>query len=81
VDNLVISDNIKKGNDIWTATEDLKDLDFSFNLLLLYWFQDFDDTFLLICDVDSLEYFRVLSPSDFSYNLVIICVPASASIR
>lgn len=45
----------------------MQDLDLSLYLLLLDWFEDFDDTFLIVGDIDTLEYLRILA-STYSYH-------------
>lgn len=72
--HLIIPDDVEKGNDIRTTAENLKDLYLSFDFLLFDGFEDFDDTFLLICGVYPFEYFRVLSSADFSDDLVVLRV-------
>ena len=32
----------------------------------------FDDTFVIVSDIDGFEHFTVLSPTQFAYNLVVI---------
>lgn len=73
--DLIVANDVEEGDDVWSTTEDLKDLDFSLNLLLLDWFQDFDDAFLVVGDVDAFKYFRILSPANLPHNLVIIRIP------
>jgi hypothetical protein len=79
--HLIISDDVEKGNDIRTTAENLKDLYLSFDFLLFDGFEDFDDTFLLICGVYSFEYFRVLSSADFSDDLVVLRVPTISDVK
>jgi len=73
--DLIVSDDIEEGNDIRSTAEDLKDFDFSLDFLFLDRFQDLDDTFFIVCDVDSFEYLRVLTSSNLPHNLIVIRVP------
>jgi hypothetical protein len=50
-----IANYIQQGYNIWTTSQVLEDFDFSFNLLLLDGFEDFDDTLFVVDDVDTLE--------------------------
>ena len=59
-----IPDNIQQCDYIWTASQILQNLNFSLNFLLLYWFEYFDNALLVVVDVDTFKYFRVLSTSD-----------------
>ena len=75
--NLIIPDDIEESNNIWATTQNLKDFDFSFDFLLLDRFEDFDNTFLIIGDINALENFRVLAPSNFPHNFIVLSVPAN----
>src|SRR5579859_6407390 len=79
--HLIVSNDIEEGDDVWSATEDLKDLDFSLDLLLLDWFEDFDDAFLVVGDVDAFKHFGILSPPNLPHNLVVIGVPVTVSLH
>lgn len=59
--HLRISDNIEKSDDIRAASEILKNLDLTLDLLLLDRLQNLDDAFLVVNDVDAFENFRILS--------------------
>ena len=58
---LAVPHHIQQSHDIGPAREVLQDLDFALYLLLLDGFQDLDDAFLVVDDVDALEDLRVLS--------------------
>ena len=58
---LTVSHNVQQCDNIWPARQILKNLDLSFYFLLLDRFQDFDDAFLVVDDVDALEYFGVFA--------------------
>jgi hypothetical protein len=58
---LRISNNIQQSNDIRSSRQVLQDLDLTLYLLLLDRLQHLDDTLLVVCDVDTLKDFRVLS--------------------
>ena len=75
--NLVVSDDVEESDDVWSTAEDLKDLDFSLDLLFLDWFKYFDDAFFVVGDVDALKHFRVLSPPNLPDNLIIVGVSVS----
>jgi hypothetical protein len=72
---LRISDDIEELNDVRSTREVLQDLDLSLDLLLLDWFQYFDDAFLIGGDIDSFKDFRVLSTSYFSDDFIVILAP------
>lgn len=74
VDYLVVADDVEEGDDVWSATKNLQDLNLPLDFLLLDWFEDFDDAFVVVGDVDSLKDFRVLAPSNLPHNLIIIRV-------
>lgn len=65
--HLTVSHHIQQRNNVWSSTQILKDLNFSLYLLLLDRLEDFDDAFLVVDDVDSLEYFRVFSTACSSW--------------
>lgn len=67
-----ISNNVYKTHNVGTSSQVLKNLDFSSNLLLFNRFQSFDDTLLVVCNIDTLKYFRVFTTSYFTNNFVIV---------
>lgn len=69
---LRISDYIQKANDIRATGEILKDLDLTFDLLLLYGLENLDHAFIAVDDVDTLKDFRVLATANFANDLVIV---------
>jgi hypothetical protein len=60
---LRIPNHIQESNDIGTAGEILKDLDFALDLLFLDRFQHLDDAFLVVDNVNAFENLRVLAPA------------------
>ena len=50
----------------------MQDLDLTLYLLLLDGFEDFDDAFLIVDDVDALKDFRVLSAANLADDLVVL---------
>lgn len=58
---LVVSHYIEEGYDIQPSAEVLQNLDLSLDLFLLDRFEDFDDTFLVIDDVDAFKDFGVFA--------------------
>jgi hypothetical protein len=60
---LAISDNIQQSNDVGPTGQVLQDLDLALYFLLLDGFEDLNDTFLIVGDVDALEDFRVFTPT------------------
>lgn len=53
---LGIADDVEEGNNIRSSGEILENLDFPLDLLLLDWFEDFDDAFLFVDHINSFEY-------------------------
>jgi len=64
-----ILDDALQGDDVGAAPQVLQDLDLPLDLLLLDRFQCFDDTLLIVGDVDRLEDLAVLAPAQFPYEL------------
>jgi hypothetical protein len=60
---LAISDNIQQSNDVGPTGQVLQDLDLALYFLLLDGFEDLNDTFLIVGDVNALEDFRVFTPT------------------
>lgn len=58
---LTVADHIQQSYHVGTTCQILKNLDLTLNLLLLNWFEDLDDTLLVVDHIDALEDFRVLS--------------------
>lgn len=58
---LVIAHYIQQRDDVGASSEVLKNLDLSLNLLLLDRLENLDDTFLIVDDIDALEYLGVFS--------------------
>jgi len=58
---LAVPNHIQKRNNVWSTAQVLQDLDLTLDLLLLHRFQDLDDTFLVVDDIDAFEDLRVLS--------------------
>jgi hypothetical protein len=50
-----IANHVQQGYDIRTSGQVLQNLDFSFDLLLLGGFEDFDDTLFVVDDMNALE--------------------------
>lgn len=58
--NLRVSHDIEERNNVRTPGKVLEDFDFSLDLLLLHWLQNFDNAFLVVDDVDPFKNFRIL---------------------
>lgn len=58
---LVVADDVQQCHHIRTTGQILENLDLSLNLLFLHGLENLDDTFLIVDDVDALEYLGVLS--------------------
>lgn len=58
---LVVTDDVQQRHHIRTTGQILENLDLSLNLLFLHGLENLDDTFLIVDDVDALEYLGVLS--------------------
>jgi hypothetical protein len=54
---------IQERDNIWPTGQVLEDLDFSLYFLLLDRLEDFNNAFLVVDDIDPLEYFRVFPSS------------------
>jgi len=52
----------------------LQDFDFAFDFFLLDGFEDFDDAFGVVPDVDAFEDFGVFAAADFADDFVIFLV-------
>jgi len=50
-----IANHVQQGHDIWTSSQVLENFDFPFDLLLLDGFEDFDDTLLVVDDMNTFE--------------------------
>lgn len=72
---LVISNHIEESNDVWSSTQDLKNFNLPFDLLLLHRLEDFDDTFLVVHDIDPFKHLGILASSDLPHNLIIVSIP------
>ncbi len=55
--DLIISDNIKQGDDVRPARQVLQDLDLSLDLLLFHRFEHLDDALLVVDDINALKDF------------------------
>ena len=55
-----VANHVQQGYNIWTPSQVLENFDFSFDLLLLNGFEDFDDTLFVIDDVDALKNLLLL---------------------
>jgi hypothetical protein len=58
---LRVPHDVEQCDNVWPTRQVLEDLDLTLYLLLLDRLQDLDDTFLVVGDIDALEYLRVLS--------------------
>lgn len=52
-----VSQDIVKFDDIWAAVKGLQDFGFPVDFLLADWFEDFDDTWLVVLRVTALIHF------------------------
>jgi hypothetical protein len=59
--HLGVPDHVEEGNDIRPPGQILQNLDLTLYLLLLNRFEDLDDAFLVVDDIDALEDLGVLS--------------------
>ena len=48
------------------------------HLLLLHWFEDFDDAPVLIDHIDALKDLAVLAPPNLADHLIVVLLPAEA---
>mmetsp|Transcript_30918 Transcript_30918/g.52835 ORF Transcript_30918/g.52835 Transcript_30918/m.52835 type:complete len:331 (+) Transcript_30918:505-1497(+) len=71
---LRIPHHVEELNDVGAPAHILQYFDLALDLLLFDGFEDFDDAFGIVPDVDSLEYLGVFSAADFAYDLVIFLV-------
>lgn len=60
---LAVTYHIKQSNNVGPTGEVLQDLDLALYLLLLDGLQDFDDTLLIVGDINAFEDFRVFTPT------------------
>mmetsp|Transcript_28940 Transcript_28940/g.41358 ORF Transcript_28940/g.41358 Transcript_28940/m.41358 type:complete len:280 (+) Transcript_28940:342-1181(+) len=67
---LRIPHHIQQLDNIGPPTHILKYFDFTLNLLLFDGFEDFNDAFGVVPDVDSLEYLGVFASTDFADDFV-----------
>jgi hypothetical protein len=58
---LRVPHDVKQGDNVGTAGQVLQNLNLALYLLLLDGLEDFDDAFLVVDDVDALEYLRVFT--------------------
>lgn len=72
---LIISNDIEKSNNVRSSTQNLKNLNLSFDLLLFHRLEDFDDAFLGIHDIDPFKHFGIFASSDLPHNLIIVGIP------
>jgi hypothetical protein len=68
---LRVANDIKQGDNIGAASQVLKDLYLSLDLLLLDRLQHFDNALLIVDYIDTLKDFRVLSAANLSDDLVV----------
>ena len=45
------------------------------------YFENFDDTFFIICDIDSFKHLTVLSSTQLPYNLVVILLTEITTVK
>jgi hypothetical protein len=69
---LIVSNQIQQTNNVGATRQILKNFDFSLNLLLLDWFQNLDNTFLVVGHANSFKHFRILSPPNFTNDFIVI---------
>lgn len=67
---LAVAHNVQQGDNVWTSAQVLENLDFTLYLLLLDGFEDFDDAFLVVDNIDAFEDFGVLSSTCMSRHVV-----------
>ena len=67
-----IPHHVQQLDDILSSTKVLQDFNFTSDLLLLDGLEDLDHTALVLLDVDTLEHFTVLAPSNLTNNFIII---------
>lgn len=54
---LIVFNNIEQSNDVGFISKVLQNFDFMFDFFFFDWFQNFDDVFLIVDDVDVFEDF------------------------
>ncbi len=57
--DLVVSHDVQKSNNVWTASEILQDFDLALYFLLFHRLEHFDDTLLVVNHIDAFEDFGV----------------------
>lgn len=67
-----VSDNVDQVNNVGASLQSLQNLDLSSDLVLLHWFENFDDDSLIVLSVDALVDFRVLSTTNLLDDLVVV---------
>ena len=71
---LGIPHHIEELDDVRPPAHVLEYLDLAFDLFLFDGFEDFDDAFGVVADVDALEDFGVFSAADFADDFVVFLV-------
>ena len=66
---LTVSDHIQERDNVWSTTQVLQDLNLTLDLLLLDRLQNLDDAFLVVDNIDALEYLGVFSSP---YALILV---------
>ncbi|GBE58785.1 NAD-specific glutamate dehydrogenase, putative [Babesia ovata] len=69
---LRVLDNVQEFDDVGSAAQVLENLNFTFNLLFLEWFEYFDHNPLLRGHVGAFKHLAVLPPADFSHDLIVV---------
>lgn len=69
-----VSNNAQKTNNVGSACQVLKDLDFTSNLLLLDWLQSLDDALFIVDNVDTLKDLRVFATAYFANDFIVFLV-------
>lgn len=76
---MVVSDDVEQSDDVRAPRKVLQDLDLPLDLLLLDRFQHFDDTLLVVDNVDAFEDLRVF-PSPCSAGLISVFVEGGRTV-
>lgn len=69
---MLVSNDVQKTNDVRSTIQSLENSNFTFNLLLLNRFQDFDNAFCIRDDIHTFEDFTILPSSNLPDNFIVI---------
>lgn len=78
---MLVSNDVQKTDDVRSTIQSLKDPNFTFDFLLLNWFQDFYNAFCVGDDIYSFEDFTILSSSNFPDNFIVILTVSNKTFK